>query len=351
MLGYTITPTAVNLFIGGRMRTITNTHVNFKAVTDTLLEYGRRTPGYDDSYEKRLMSLLDIPAYIARATEGKIKVCDNAVLYNDTPVHGVVAARLLALLSSGHDVKPLARFMDRLFSNPVDTAADELYTWMEKANLPLTDDGCFLAFKKVQDNYKSYHDGRTDNSIGAKLPVLAPDDYDTDRYATCSRGYHFCAYEYLGSYFGNQGRVVVCKVAPEDVVAIPADHNSQKGRAKTYEIIGEIPEDEAQRFFDNRPVVDEFGTYATGSAAADLDEDVEDVDDPWYDSEFDGDPCDGPDDDTAGSQAVAGPQQTREQEQAQAVVIKIVDAHGMTAAKRLLIGKIFDELLSRIIKR
>lgn len=258
MISYTITPTSVNLLLKSRMRTINDTHPNFAAVRDALKNYAKYP---SPELEQRIGELVDIPTFIARVTEGRVKIGDNEVYFDDKQVHGVIASRLLSALSHGFDVKPLARFLERIRTNPIPTAEDELYLWMEGANLPLTDDGCFLAFKKVNDDYKSFHDGQTDNSIGTKLPELSADRYDTDRYRTCSAGYHFCSYDYLHHYYGSQGRVVICKIAPEDVVSIPNDYSNAKGRAKTYEIIGEVPESEAKQFFDDKPVVTKFGTY------------------------------------------------------------------------------------------
>ena len=283
-LAYTITPSSVNLLLNGRMRTINETHINFKAVKEALKNLN--LVGWSKELEDRIAGLVDIPAFIAKVTEGKVKVGDGAVYYGDKPVGGVISKRLIDMLRDGFDIRPLARFLDRLMTNPIPTAADELYQWMEGSNLPLTDDGCFLAFKKVDNDYTSFHDHKTDNSIGTKLPLLDESNYDTDRYRTCSSGYHFCSFGYLNAYFGNQGRVVICKIAPEDVVSIPHDYNNAKGRAKTYEIIGEVPEDEAAQFFAGKPVVDSFGTYE-GDGATGMDDWSEDecegFEDDWED--------------------------------------------------------------------
>lgn len=270
-IAYTITPSSINILLHGRMRTINNTHMNFTAIKDALRAY--HNGGASQAVEERIAALLDIPAFIAKVTEGKVKVGDGAVYYEDKPVGGVIAARLIDMLQKGFDVKPLARFLDRLMTNTIPTVADELYLWMEASNLPITADGCLLAFKKVNYDYKSFHDGKTDNSIGTKLPPLDESNYDTNRLRTCSSGYHFCSFGYLTHYFGNQGRVVICKIAPEDIVSIPDDYNNAKGRAKTYEIIGEVPEDEAKQFFADTPIVNAFGTYADDCC----------TDDPFYD--------------------------------------------------------------------
>lgn len=336
-IAYTITPSSVNLLLHGRMRTLNSTHPNFAAVREALKNYGLH--GSSPELEARIADLVDIPQFIAKVTEGRVKIGDTSVFFDDKEVHGVIAKRLLSMLGQGFNVAPLARFLDRLMSNPIPTAADELYLWMEQSELPLTADGCFLAFKKVNNEYKSYHDGQTDNSIGAKLPLLDESKYDTDRYRTCSAGYHFCSFNYLSSYFGSEGRVVICKIAPEDVVAIPSDYNNAKGRAKTYEIIGEVPEDEAKQFFAGKAVVNDFGVYASTEEDEEFD--------PWHDYEYNGYGDDGDSDyDWQEDEVPVEPDPAVEEpvlfttSDGRVIdgdeVTKIVEAHGQRGASRLM---------------
>lgn len=341
-VAYTITPSSVNLLLHGRMRTLNSTHPNFSAVREALKNYGLY--GASPELEARIADLVDIPQFIAKVTAGRVKVGDNAVYFDDREVHGVIAKRLLGMLGQGFNISPLARFLDRLMSNPIPTAADELYLWMEQSELPLTDDGCFLAFKKVNNEYLSYHDNKTDNSIGSKLPLLSEDRYDTDRRRTCSSGYHFCSFNYLRSYYGDEGRVVICKIAPEDVVSIPNDYNNAKGRAKTYEIIGEVPENEAQQFFAGKAVVNDFGTYR--GAGDDYDEHDIYADDgaPNYsdDEDYYGDDGDSyawGDDVVEQTPAAAAPAACTTSDGRVLngdEIIKIVEAHGQRGASRLM---------------
>lgn len=262
MATYIMTPTTIHLLIDGKVHPISNTHVNYTAILDAV-----RSGASDDV----LRPLVDIPSFLAKVTAGRVQVGDDAVLFDGKAVVGVIADRLLALLSGGFDVMPLARFLDRVMSNPVESARDELYTWLEQSKMPITSDGCFIAYKKVNDDYKSYYDSYTDNSIGAVLPRI---EADTDRDRTCSNGYHFCSQEYLPSYYGSRGKVVLVKIAPEEVRAIPSDYNNSKGRAATYTVVGELSEKDAEFAFENTPLADSYGDYSW-SDYPDADEDVE----------------------------------------------------------------------------
>lgn len=264
MLAYTMTPSSINLLLDGKMRTIDTTHVNYKAVCDVI-----RAVIPDAAKIEKLRDLIDIPSFLAKVTAGRVQVGDSAVLFDGNEIKGVIADRLIALLRGGFDVMPLARFLDRLMSNPIASARDELYIWLEQSKMPITSDGCFIAYKKVQDDYKSYHDGYTDNSIGAVLPRI---EADTNRNRTCSNGYHFCSHTYLPSYYGSQGKVVLLKIAPEEVRAIPNDYNNAKGRAATYTVVGELNEHDAAFAFENTPLADSYGDYDWGDDADEHDD-------------------------------------------------------------------------------
>lgn len=160
------------------------------------------------------------------------------ILYNKTirlPV--ALEKKLFYGLDKGHSLVPFLAFIDNLMLNPSEDSRNELYLFLEAGNMPLTEDGCFLAYKKVRANYTDQHTGKMDNSVGAK-PYMDRALCDANRNVVCSSGLHFCSWEYLNSMTGS--RVMVLKVNPKDVVSIPRDYGDTKGRASTYEIIGEI---------------------------------------------------------------------------------------------------------------
>lgn len=268
-LAYTITPSSISIFIDGRSRIVSRGAVNFERVYNLILQYGE-THNHDirDDIVNDLKDALDIGKFVARVTEGRIKIGDTGVMFDTTPMHGVAADRLINLLKTGADVRPLARFLDRLHNNPTLTVPNEMYMFLESGHLPLTDDGCFLAYKKVGADYSSSHltqDGAMVYNHVGKTVSMRREDCDTDRNSTCSRGLHFCSFDYLPG-FGTvtDSRVVVVKVAPEDVVAIPRDHKNTKGRACKYDIIAEVPEEECKHLFEGKYVVSSFGTYDNG---------------------------------------------------------------------------------------
>ena len=62
---------------------------------------------------------------------------------------------------------------------------------------------------------------------------------NADREVTCSRGLHIAARSYAEG-FGTSGKLLVVKVNPIDVVAVPTDYHRQKMRCCKYQSICEI---------------------------------------------------------------------------------------------------------------
>lgn len=201
-------------------------------------------------YEQILEAVKDenwdaIPALfsITRALEafgnGNITVDseNGVVLYLDEEVHNTLTDRMLRMMSEGFSVKPLAAFLDNLMENPSKRSVDELYGFLEYGKMPITEDGHFLAYKRVNGDYTSVHDSKTKNNVGS-IVEMPRNKVDDDKDRTCSNGLHFCSHEYLSSFSGQ--RVVVLKINPADVVSIPSDYHNTKGRACRYEVVGEL---------------------------------------------------------------------------------------------------------------
>lgn len=173
------------------------------------------------------------PDYLPKGT---VSVTLNSVSYNGEEIHGVLVDRILQLLKEGFDIMPMIRFLENLYMNPADFARDELYLWLETSNLPITEDGYFLAYKNVNRDFTSIHDGRTRNDVGT-IVSMPRNKVDDDRNRTCSAGLHFCSASYLPNFSSAGGPTVLLKINPADVVSIPSDYGNAKGRAWQYEVL------------------------------------------------------------------------------------------------------------------
>jgi hypothetical protein len=243
----------VTVMIDGCTRTIANDHTNYSKIREALKQRDYPT----------VERLIDVVGSVHNFAKGSISIRDGQVFYGDLEVRGSVVDRILQMVREDFDAQPMLKFLENLMQNPSKRAVDELYGFLEATRLPITDDGCFLAYKKVNNEYRDFYTGKMDNSVGQVLE-MPRNQVDDNRDRTCSQGLHFCSLSYLPHYHGGQGRVVIVKINPADVVSIPSDYNNAKGRAWRYEVVGEYtaPERETQDYFTAPVYRAQAGTVA-----------------------------------------------------------------------------------------
>ena len=167
----------------------------------------------------------------------EVYIADGIVFYNDDPIHNTLTERMLSMLAKGFDVQPLMLFLDNLMENESFRAINELYGFLEVSSLPITEDGHFLAYKRINADYTDCHSSTIDNSVG-EIVEMTRRNVDDDKDNVCSSGLHFCARGYLDMFRGE--RTVVVKINPKDVVSIPSDYNNMKGRCCKYTVVQEL---------------------------------------------------------------------------------------------------------------
>lgn len=277
----------ITLFLGGVPTPFDDTHPAYETIMERI----------DTISPQEVRELLDSGKRVRRqlARFGNVTVDGDTVFYKGEAVHGLLAERMIDMLEDGLDIRPWALFLENLKQNPAKHAVDELYGWLSHANMPITERGNFLAYKKVKEDYTSYHnnpDGtefRNDIGTFVSMPRNKVDD---NRNRTCSTGLHFCSWDYLGSYMGNSGKVVILEINPAHVVSIPTDYNNAKGRAEGYLIVGEIPQEQCRHAFPGLSYVG-YGDsdYITYKQEGDID--YSSIEDGWYnDYDFDEDELD-----------------------------------------------------------
>lgn len=190
------------------------------------------------------INLVNISKQVQSYFDGsEVEINDGAINYHGQIIHNTLTKRIISFMREGLPHEPLLNLFKNLMANPSKRAVDELYDFLEVGELPITEDGHFLAFKNVRSDYKDIHSGTFDNSVG-KVCEMPRNGVDEDKDRTCSAGLHFCSIQYLPSFRDSDGgKTMIVKINPRDVVAIPSDYNNTKGRTCRYEVVAEYKED------------------------------------------------------------------------------------------------------------
>lgn len=264
----------LNLMLNGKMVQVTPEHPSYGVIKSRLA-----TATADE-----LIKLTDVNTavhtFVSCGTSNRARVDNGTVYFDNKPIHNALATRIVDFMKEGLPFKHLLKFMENIEQNPSCKAKEELFDFLSHKSLPITEDGCFLAYKAVSPDYTDKHTGKVDNHIGAK-PWMKRNDVDDDRENGCSRGYHAGSLEYI-SIFGNSGdHLMIVKIHPADVVSVPKDYSFQKLRCNTYEVVDEYTEDLVRPLYttDAKPVTSPIDDDEYDWDWADEDED----EDEWED--------------------------------------------------------------------
>lgn len=272
----TLTAGGLSLIINGSPRTISQTHINFQRIINAL-----KNKDYD-----AIPDLIDIASAVTTYTKGLVTITNGVVYYGETPMHNALTTRMLRMVELGLDVSPMAKFLENLMKNPSYNSVTELYGFMEACDLPITEDGCLLAYRSVRMDYLDQHTGKTCYSwpyekVNTKILerefTFEPDEgvfyrtvngvstvvdrlaetvrismqrnlVDDNRNQTCSKGLHVCSQKY--PKYGQ--RLLLVKINPADVVSVPTDYSQSKMRVCAFEVVKDLGLTEYKSF--NSPI-------------------------------------------------------------------------------------------------
>lgn len=224
---------SVTVFLEGRPYPISGDTAQFDTIMSAL------KAGNDQA----VIDAIQVKKAIVTYSNGQVQIVNGELTYNNVPINAAMNSRIMALVSEKINIDPIAKFIENVMQNPAEHARNELYLFLEACDLPITEDGHFLAYKVVRNDYKDKHTGTMDNSVGVTVK-LDRSNCNSNRDQTCSSGLHFCSHSYIEHFRSGGDRLMVLKVNPRDVVSIPSDYNNAKGRACAYEIFSELTDEE-----------------------------------------------------------------------------------------------------------
>lgn len=228
--GHLVTPRSlVVVFDYGPPVTIPRGNVQFDMIR-SLLEQERYLEVPD---------AVDKARYVHKTTKGKFTIQDGSVIIDGQTLPDSLSDKLLELVESGESTQRLENFWNNLAQNPTDSARQDLYGFLAENNVPITRDGCFIAYKTVKHNFWDKYTGDTFNCKPGNIVEMVREKVDHNRQNTCSNGLHVAAFEYAHNFGNNDDRLMECKVNPRDVVAVPPDYSQRKMRVCRAEILRE----------------------------------------------------------------------------------------------------------------
>jgi hypothetical protein len=219
----------IQVIVGGKPFALQESHPTFKKMKAAIkAKEWKKIPG-----------LVTLAENISVESHGLVTVKKDAVFYKDKEIHNSLSKRILDMIEGRKNVSHLIRFMNNLYQNPEPHAIKEFYDWLVNNDLPITDDGHFLAYKSVKRNNMDTHSQTVDNSPG-QIIMMPRKEGDPHWYTQCSSGFHICSKQY--GVYGEKTMAV--KANPRDVLSA----QSGKIRVLRYEVLMELGDKDTHIF-------------------------------------------------------------------------------------------------------
>ena len=216
------------VFFGDSPKVITSDHANFSKCKQNI----------KDRDWASLKKNIDIESAVRDYVSGDVKVENGQVYFKDEPVHNLVVDRIMQFMRENMPFEPLINFLKNLMLNPSFRARQELYKFLENENLPITEDGHFLAYKAVRNDWMDIYSGKIYNGIGS-IVKMARYSVDDNCNNGCSSGLHAGSLEYVRGYGNDQSKYLIVKINPADVVSVPSE-DCRKLRTCQYVVLSEF---------------------------------------------------------------------------------------------------------------
>ena len=229
---------SVTLYLKNECLTVATDHPNYNKIIEAI-----KAGEFD-----KIDTLVNVSKAVTQYAKGQITVQNGEVFYGTFALHNTLTNRMLAMMNEGFKFDHMVKFLENLMQNPSNRAVNETYTFLENYGLPITDDGCFLAYKAVRNDYKDIYSGKLDNRVGC-APSMPRNMVDEVYERDCSTGLHVGALDYVVQYghfvkdseiIEGGNRLLVVKVNPKDVVSVPKYDNHPKMRVSQYLVVSEI---------------------------------------------------------------------------------------------------------------
>lgn len=240
---------------------MTEVKVNYHVLNNSIvLNWSGKTEtiaNTDGRYSKVILAikegrLSEIPKLVDLAAQFEgtgLELKHGQLWEGNTAIPTELNDRILRMKDEGLPFDSLLKFWDNLKLNPSFNARKMMFAFLAHNGHPLTDDGCFIAYRGVTEDFKDVHTQTFDNKPGS-VCEMPRDQVDDNPNNTCSNGLHVACYNYAKD-FGS--KLVEVKVNPVDVVCVPVDYNGTKMRVCKFEVVTEAADMRTESVYGVKP--------------------------------------------------------------------------------------------------
>jgi hypothetical protein len=221
--------------IDGKVHNFTVDHIGY----DNLVQALR------DNDEKKFLECITFEDSFVHWSHGNFRLENEVIYRGNEELPAVISDRVIDMINEKFDVDPMLKFINNLYYSGDFRVVNELFNFMVHKNLPITDEGCLIAWKGVKK-----HTGAAFTDYAGRLVCTGdlvdcwtgrmrnnPGDVNTmERHQVannpnnpCGPGLHCGELSYAKGWA--EDAILMVEINPADVVSIPIDSSCKKMRA------------------------------------------------------------------------------------------------------------------------
>lgn len=206
--------------------------------------------------DESVLDLFDVGTGVERKFQqitDRVTFDGHDIRFDGDVIHNVLAEQLQRALESGEDsYEPLAKFWEKLESNPNAHSREQAYAWLATHAFKITEEGDIVAYKGVSlqgDGSMTSissgtafvdgteHKGAIPNEIGSVV-TMPRSAVAHDPSVACHYGLHAGDWSYASDFA--RGAVLEVHINPRDVVSVPVDCGARKVRTCKYTVVNVV---------------------------------------------------------------------------------------------------------------
>ena len=231
MVNFTVLPGSMVIGVTGKRFSISKEDSRYAPILDLI-----KSKNGAEITDQEMLDLCDPTLHFS---EEGVQLKDGVVYIGEEAMPSELSTRIVEMKKEKIPIVRLLKFWENLKLNPSMNSVMQLYKFLEHNGHPLTEDGHFIAYRSIREDWKDFHTGTMDNSIGQVVQM--PRNKVNDKSAeTCSAGLHVASWEYAVGFGSGGRRLVEVKVNPKDVVCVPDDYNNTKMRVCEFTVLAEV---------------------------------------------------------------------------------------------------------------
>lgn len=233
--------------------------------------------------------LLKPEKVVNQLSNGEMRV-ENGQVYVNAPDEEIAVPSglnetILFYIEQKLPFSSLIKFAINLNENPSYHSVQQLFNFLNHNQFTITDDGKFIAYKSVKEDFKDVYTGTFDNSVG-KVVKMPRNKVNENPEEVCSNGLHVANFHYANDIYSGPQMIFV-EVNPKNVVSVPIDYDNAKIRVCEYKVLGTCEKEYKEPLYSA-----EKGFYNPNNGGEDgetldsvYDEENDDYDDEQYDND------------------------------------------------------------------